>query len=482
MVVIYAALFTLGAWAPTLKENVVVRSGQGVKTIAFVRTEGTVRVYLPDDIRPGDTITGTVVSEPTGKSGQELLKNESVLNGLVVDVDGQTQKGPGRLKFKLSSAAMGLMPILLKNPGGKTQSKTGIPLLSNSEGLPAVDSPGPQDYAIPPICQSGNFLPIPGAFDGDTRNTSVKIGGQTCAIFAESPRACLALAPRTAEGQQTLELKEQGFTAVSPIQNVRVSLSAPKTTLLKGESTTVSVKVSGLAGVNPGLFPIPFQFSNLSPTQITMGSGSAMSVSLIQPEAVKDGTWTSSTSIQATLDGEFQVQGTIYFDFNDDRKAKLPAKAINAWLAHIASNFEAELKAKEKDPNKATRVEILRKVIGNLKGLKVTDNNELERSAVLRAVDAQLNLITALDVGAALVDVAADLLGYKDLPMGNVLDLLEALRDQNAIGNGELLKKAIELSTSYQALNDAKQKVETLGKLKAALKELQENLQKQIAN
>jgi hypothetical protein len=48
--------------------------------------EGTLRVYLPDDIAAGDTISGTVVAEPAGNTDEQRSRNTSVLNGYAVDI------------------------------------------------------------------------------------------------------------------------------------------------------------------------------------------------------------------------------------------------------------------------------------------------------------------------------------------------------------------------------------------------------------
>ena len=36
---------------------------------------GNVKVYLPDDIRPGDVISGRIVTDPLGKNSRQIEKN-----------------------------------------------------------------------------------------------------------------------------------------------------------------------------------------------------------------------------------------------------------------------------------------------------------------------------------------------------------------------------------------------------------------------
>ena len=66
-----------------------VKTNGGLTTITFEPKAGTVRVHLPDDMRAGDTISGTVVSEPKGQTPEERAKNGSELKGLTVEIDGK---------------------------------------------------------------------------------------------------------------------------------------------------------------------------------------------------------------------------------------------------------------------------------------------------------------------------------------------------------------------------------------------------------
>ena len=48
----------------------------GIYTVATFETrQGTVRVNLPGDMAAGDTISGTVIAEPAGKSDKDKQRN-----------------------------------------------------------------------------------------------------------------------------------------------------------------------------------------------------------------------------------------------------------------------------------------------------------------------------------------------------------------------------------------------------------------------
>jgi len=453
----------------------------GMRTTVFHIKEGTVRLYLPEDIRPGDTISGTVIADPVGKTESEILKNGSVLEGIVVEVDGKSA-GSGKPRFQVPNLpSMAALPILLKSSSGKVLSRASVPVFSEWPAPLQESSLGPEDFAVPPMAQSGNVLPIAGSFDGVSANTSFQLGSQNCPIFAESPRISLPLMPRTALGAQKFELKEGSTLLAGQLPCVKVTHSTPTTVLKKGERSSIRATVSGLESVPLSNYPIPFQFTNLTPTTIELSGGATVHRVMIHPSSVRAGTWSTEVDILGLIEGGFQVQGIVLFDFSDDTKAKLPARAVNAWIRQIVANFEQEIRDKEKDPEKKTRVELLRKVVSNLKKVSVTDNNAIERQATLRAVDVQLNLITMLDIGCSLIGVAADMLGYTDLPMPSILDLLKGIKALNVLSNSGMIDKAIDLGEAYQKANDAKQKAEQLAKLKKALQELQDSARKQAA-
>lgn len=66
-----------------------IKTASGITTVTFFLEPGALAVKLPDDIRAGDTISGTVVAEPKGQTPEERAKNQSVLAGLVLEIDGK---------------------------------------------------------------------------------------------------------------------------------------------------------------------------------------------------------------------------------------------------------------------------------------------------------------------------------------------------------------------------------------------------------
>src|SRR5882672_9444442 len=61
----------------------------GMHTASFATARGRVTVNLPDDIAAGDTISGTVIAEPSGNNQRDRRRNTDELNGYVVELDNQ---------------------------------------------------------------------------------------------------------------------------------------------------------------------------------------------------------------------------------------------------------------------------------------------------------------------------------------------------------------------------------------------------------
>src|SRR5712691_960765 len=66
--------------------NANVKTADGLTVVTFTVDRGKIIVYLPDDMRAGDTISGTVLAEPKGSTPDEKAKNQTELQGYVVDL------------------------------------------------------------------------------------------------------------------------------------------------------------------------------------------------------------------------------------------------------------------------------------------------------------------------------------------------------------------------------------------------------------
>ena len=288
---------------------------------------GNVKVYLPDDMRAGDTISGTLVTEPKGNTPEEVAKNKNELESLRLGLGSETvtvtqtqftvktreivelpAPRPNLLKLAL------LAPDVSARPPASQQTPTFIIDGANVD-IPLYDPPrvnAGSTIVFPLLTQQGRASVIHGRFDGDLANTGLArppfgqdLGGPI-KVLAESPRQLVFVAPEDMTGPYSINIKEGDNSFTGNSRNIGVRLSAPKLNLLRGEKTTVTIEVSGLAGI---IKEVPLQLDARG--VINMDGGNFQNLR-IKPEEVKlDGRYTTNRAINALQAGGFSVTATV---------------------------------------------------------------------------------------------------------------------------------------------------------------------------
>jgi hypothetical protein len=302
-------------------------SANGLHTIRFATPSGRLTLNLPDDMRAGDTISGTVVMEPNGNTQEEREKNLAELQGLVFEIRQfnfatQSSMNPVMSRIPVVSDK----PFMLKLP--QSSPRLGITLNSSNGSVPignnqtfylvTSETPdvvpvkevarGGEDFKLPTIAQQGRFVEIPGHFDGSFESTRLTVGNQEVPIIAESPRKTVFESPRNFTGPTEIAVKEGNVETKGSFRNLGVRLSAPKTNLLKGESTTLTIKVEGLEGIKND---VPLYLNNASPAIIRMEGGDKQTLR-ITPSAVQtDGTYLATRTLTGQQAGAFSLAATV---------------------------------------------------------------------------------------------------------------------------------------------------------------------------
>ena len=313
-----------------------VQHSPGLETLRFQTPQGHITVRFPDDASAGDTISGTVVAEPDGRSDDERATNQSKLEGYVVGVDSVDPKGRPRVSKLVVSTSARIFRLTLPPSVGNTPSGPAIgchlyagvfeELAQGTVpmGLAApgseIATPAAREYQFPALSQQGHPLQIVGRFDGNFSNTSLHwtrrpspsvekntenvSGGFE--LIAESPHKVVLTAPASAVGPVEIHLKENGVETTGQTRIVGVDLAAPKTSLLKGERTTLSIKVSGLQGITE---PVPLHV--VKGGVVSLQGGNVQTI-LIKPGDVKrDGTYRITRTITGQQAGGFSVTVTV---------------------------------------------------------------------------------------------------------------------------------------------------------------------------
>lgn len=296
-------------------------------------------VHFPDDIRAGDTLSGVVLAEPEGDSEKKRQKSQDRLSGLVVEMEGQRARvSEGRARWSIPAAAV--MVLRLLDPKGKELARTAVPfqplpphefvrlpgVMEGGAGivqtLKPVPGPTPKtppapasadDFRLPSGGQTGRNITCDGPFDGDLATTAVTLGGRPVRLLAESPRKLVFESPLSVTGAAVLRLRERDVESAVTYRSLGVGLAAPTTQLTRGQTTTLSITVSGLMGLSE---EVPLELQKSGTVSMSGGDGQVIT---IKPSDVGP---TGSCAFERTLTG-LQAGG-----FNVVATVKVPETVI----------------------------------------------------------------------------------------------------------------------------------------------------------
>jgi len=279
------------------------RSADGLYITTFTTPQGVIKVNLPDDMAPGDTISGTVTAEPAGQNDAERAQNLAELKRHVLLVEGQ-QTLVGAETFSWS------IPRPL-NPNSKNISllQRGQNAATTTIPISSTPPPSPSQFTLPTGGQQGRLIQIKGPGNGIfSPQDYVKIGGTLLPPVAESPRSLILRNASESVGPTNLECHENGVTMQCPFRNIGLNLSAPRLNLLRGETTTLHVVVVGLGGVAGDQ---SLDLENTSPSVIKMSGGDRQHLNIHAAEVRPDGTYSMDRTLTGIMAGGFGVTATV---------------------------------------------------------------------------------------------------------------------------------------------------------------------------
>ena len=278
-------------------------SANGLYTATFTTPQGVIKVNLPDDMAAGDTISGTVTAESTGKNDAERAQNLAELNRHVLVVEGQqTPVGNGTFSWSIPR------PL---NPNSKNISllQRGQNAATTTIPIAATPPPSPSGFTLPTGGQQGRLIQIKGPGNGIfSPQDYVKVGGTTMPPLAESPRSLIVRNASDSLGPTNIECRENGVGMQCPFRNIGINLSAPKLNLLRGETTTLHVVVVGLGGIAGDQ---SLDLENNSPSVIRMSGGDRQHINIRGSEVGSNGTYSMDRTLTGIMAGGFGVTGTV---------------------------------------------------------------------------------------------------------------------------------------------------------------------------
>ena len=302
-----------------------VRTENGLHRAAFTVPQGVIRVNVPDDLSVGDSISGTVYTEPDkGKNQKDLEKNTSEIASYVVELTGQkTNSSERRFRWSVPiTAAGGVIPILLRDPKGKLVGRGNLPV------NPSPAGPAPSQIDLPSGAQAGSFASAWGPFAGPA-DTSVGVGGKSADIIAESPRKLVFQTPPDAAGQTVLDVRKGTLSASGSLFVLGVRGGPAKSPLRSGETTIITATVSGLNGLQQ---PASLVLVNHTPGTVTLDGGPVQQLVIQPAQVAADGTYTLSRTIRALTDGRFDISVAVSRAAAADLPLeRLAGRTVDAW-------------------------------------------------------------------------------------------------------------------------------------------------------
>ncbi|MGH9873551.1 MAG: CHAT domain-containing protein [Pyrinomonadaceae bacterium] len=273
-------------------------TANGLYTTTFTTPQGAIKVNLPDDMAAGDTVSGSIYTEPTGKNETERGQNLIELNGYAIDLEGQ-KTTVGTRTF--SRSVHGTFSIVLLHHGQSVATTT-IPISTTAPS-------NPTQFTLPTGGQQGRFIKIKGPCNGVfSPQDYVKVGGTTLPPLAESPRSLVIHNTSDVLGPTNIDFHETGVATQCPFRNLGINLSAPKLNLMRGETTTLHVVVLGLGGVAGDQ---SLDLSNTSPSVITMSGGNSQHITIRSGEVQSNGTYSTDRTLTGIMAGGFNVTATV---------------------------------------------------------------------------------------------------------------------------------------------------------------------------
>ncbi|MBI5857445.1 MAG: hypothetical protein HZB42_07320 [Sphingobacteriales bacterium] len=326
----YYALLSLFMLSPaSITRAQTITSQKGLTTAVFPTQHGNVKVYLPDDIRAGDMISGTVIAEPNGNNSRQIDKSLVELKKYTIRFNNEkfpVGNEDGRFSFIAHTDRQFLQAIEMRHVSGQNIFSLPVPSIpaAKKDSVPKGGSGGadPRDYVIwqnsanegqnevnrcitPTHALTAAPMQIMGPFDGNASNTQCSLNNQPVQVLAESPGQCQVQYPANGQGVQTMQINENGQQLCSKqISGVDMVVTTGDLDLRKGQNTFIDVKLLHLERLPD---KATLTITNTTPNVVTMTNGNVQVIPIWPPPDSANGTFSIHCPAVSTATGNFTV-------------------------------------------------------------------------------------------------------------------------------------------------------------------------------
>jgi len=197
-----------------------VETGPGLIAVTFTLQGNQARVYLPDDVAPGETFSGALEGQP---------------NYVVEFAGQQAPVRAGAFHWSMPAQQLGeFLPLILRDLRGRELARASVPIVAGQR--PSTE------FRFPKVVQAGSPAPVLGPFDGDSRGTRFEIAGETAQVLAESLRKMVIRAPEKPLGMTTYALHQGAVEKQGSVRSVTIETK-------QVDDSNLAVAVRGLDGL-----------------------------------------------------------------------------------------------------------------------------------------------------------------------------------------------------------------------------------------
>src|SRR6266403_2521508 len=118
------------------------------------------------------------------------------------------------------------------------------------------------------------------------------------------PTGAELIFPTDIVGPTKVEVTENGSSAANPFRNLKIDMSAPKTS----ESTELHVEVQGLEGLSQ---PIQVEIENQSPSNVNLNGGNTQTIPIQPSQVTTGGTFIWTTNVTGIGTGGSVIVGSL---------------------------------------------------------------------------------------------------------------------------------------------------------------------------
>jgi hypothetical protein len=187
--ILFAAPVLATAQAPVIPPHELqVIQGRGLIVYRLTTNEGIVIVTLPDGLKEGDAFSGSL--EMLGTVSSTMTLDYRIALG-----DQRARVKDGTFHWKMPGNLDGYARLRFLGFHGEEIATTDLPI-SSASGSTEPPLPDPDQLHLPEMVQTDATLPVFGPLDGDSRTTSVQIGGQSLRVIAEMPGRAIVEGPK----------------------------------------------------------------------------------------------------------------------------------------------------------------------------------------------------------------------------------------------------------------------------------------------